>query len=313
MDPDSLARLIRRAALAAQAREAAQDATKPSLPDPESFDKGYGRIDDVMLMDLLTPQSNEELSRAQFAGYIPNLSEYIYARVVPRSYSKDPTLIADIARRIITGDIPEVDIDTVRSGREYQSSTMREDAWRKYLGLPQKFNSISPSEYSPSRSSDEDTQYFKLNNLWDTMLLEGGGYMGDVGARGRLVNSDIDTDNPVERIVKFLSDKPNRQAVVSGFTPEEETFGDFKLGLGEDDQGHYISYYDKWDFDLDLLQEQYKNIPGVSYLLGHAKIPGAPFEFYDRIYYDPETYEIIPGQQGQQDPDRSSSRTSRSP
>ena len=52
--------------------------------------------------------------------------------------------------------------------------------------------------------------------------------------------------------------------------------GNYTLSEGQDEKGNYISYYDRWDLD----------IPGAS-------IIGKPFEIYDRIYYNPETFEII--------------------
>ena len=54
----------------------------------------------------------------------------------------------------------------------------------------------------------------------------------------------------------------------------------YKLSVGLDERGYYISYYDIWDLS---------EIP----IEGEESFIGNPFEIYDRIYYDHETFEII--------------------
>jgi len=56
--------------------------------------------------------------------------------------------------------------------------------------------------------------------------------------------------------------------------------GNFKISVGEDERGHYISYYDRWDL-------------GANPVEGEEGLLGRPFEIYDRIYYNPSTYEVI--------------------
>lgn len=55
--------------------------------------------------------------------------------------------------------------------------------------------------------------------------------------------------------------------------------GEFTISLGQDEKGHYISYYDLWNLE--------KSVEGEKGLLGKS------FEIYDRIHYDPNTYEVI--------------------
>ncbi|MEK7623195.1 MAG: hypothetical protein AAB408_00805 [Patescibacteria group bacterium] len=62
----------------------------------------------------------------------------------------------------------------------------------------------------------------------------------------------------------------------------EETYGvmgNFSIHLGEDERGQFIAYHDVWDLD--------QTVEGEEGLLGKA------FEIYDRIYYDPETLQVI--------------------
>lgn len=55
--------------------------------------------------------------------------------------------------------------------------------------------------------------------------------------------------------------------------------GDYTVSAGEDEKGHYISYYDKWNLEKSLE--------------GEEGFLGKPYEIYDRIYYDQETGEKI--------------------
>lgn len=54
------------------------------------------------------------------------------------------------------------------------------------------------------------------------------------------------------------------------------------LERGRDSKGHYISIYDIYDLD----------VPGERSGRGF----GRPFEIYDRIYYNPRTFQIVPEQ-----------------
>lgn len=52
--------------------------------------------------------------------------------------------------------------------------------------------------------------------------------------------------------------------------------GEMTLSRGKDMSGSYLSVYDKYDFA----------VPG-------SNLVGRPFEIYDRVYYDPETYQLV--------------------
>ncbi|MDE1970686.1 MAG: hypothetical protein KGI50_03885 [Patescibacteria group bacterium] len=61
--------------------------------------------------------------------------------------------------------------------------------------------------------------------------------------------------------------------------------GEFKISRGKDNHGHYISYYDRWDLGGE-------RIGGIK-IEGENGFLGTPYEIYDRIYYNPKTYEVI--------------------
>ena len=135
----------------------------------------------------------------------------------------------------------------------------REDAWRMYLGIPQTHNTFGVSDFRPSRSKD-DIYYYKINGFLEEK------------ARGY-------SSTPQEEIrilVKRLTESESGKFIDSD--TELNVMGSYTWSLGEDTGGHYISYHDKWDLDVPIEQKGFF---------------GQPFEIYDRIYYDLDTYEPI--------------------
>lgn len=134
---------------------------------------------------------------------------------------------------------------------KYQQQFTHEDAWRLYLGLPQITNALEESLHKPSKSQNSDIKYFRAKNGWkDLEALMGG----------------------IEGIVRFLDINKVDKKVTGG----PFYLGNFTLSRSQDEKGHYLSYYDKYDFD----------VPG-------SGLVGKPFEIYDRIYYDPKTFKPI--------------------
>lgn len=169
---------------------------------------------------------------------------------------------------------PQID-DTVHSYiKNYHPD--REDAWRFYLGLPQQNDTFGISLYQPSRSG-EDKYYYKINNWINKFASSLDGY-GE---------NDF---KPVKAILDLYDKRTfaeeNWPAIlIDENYPMKDDFeiavmGTFSLFKGIDEQGTYIAYYDRWDLG---------DSPE-----GEKGILGRPFEIYDRIYYDPKTFDIIP-------------------
>ncbi len=137
------------------------------------------------------------------------------------------------------------------------TSTGREDAWRLYLGMPQQDNTFSISKYQPSISS-ENRYYYKINEFSEFENVQQVLYRISQGGKSR-----INVDSVV------IPDMGGAEGGVG--------LRDYTLSKGKDSCGFYISYYDKWDLTPNKLEGFF----------------GTPLEIYDRIYYDPITYEKI--------------------
>lgn len=147
----------------------------------------------------------------------------------------------------------------------------KEDAWALYLGLPQRGNSFGVSQYRPAISSEYKT-YLKLNNFLSNYATQRAMLMGRPFA-------EKDVIKEVSDWIDRYGNDPEFGSTQGGVGGIHGTMGTFQWTKGRDEHGHYISYYDKWD-----LHKFFNPFEGII---------GKPFEIYDRIYYDPETFEPI--------------------
>ena len=93
-------------------------------------------------------------------------------------------------------------------------------------------------------------------------------------------NTEDKTIEEIERdrmriIVSAMSEE-NKSYDMTSIILSSKIMGHFQGSRGNDDKGSYIAYYDIYDF----------NVPGNSFV-------GKSFEIYDRIYYNPETFELL--------------------
>lgn len=175
----------------------------------------------------------------------------IYEAVEPWDYEVRPGTPLRAARALLGLE------NSPRSQAPYPGS---EDAWRVYLGLPQLHGSLEPSQHRPSRSSDQNATYFRLREFPEKRSALGG-------------------TPELRDLIQLASE--------GGTADINPTLGNYTIGLGEDEKGKYLSYYDRWDLDPQALSGSVVS-SAANYVADRV---GTPYEVYDRIYYDPETYE----------------------
>ncbi len=245
----------------------------------------------------------------QRQAYKPGLSEALARGVQPFGYSEKDSAIYDPAsdtwniapkqdaiaevRRIIDAFTKDATTDSGQIERlirdqkkknylpDKEARTLvhsRMDAWRTYLGLPQTNGTFGISEFKPSNSKD-DIYYYKINR-----------FLEDYAS-----NTGIEEENPQGFVdIRAMTTKEVLRWFVNRINEETKEYGKpvrladrglaimghYTLTKGRDDRGEYISYYDRWDLDGSFE--------------GKGGVIGKPFEIYDRIYYDPKTFEVIP-------------------
>jgi len=197
-------------------------------------------------------------------GYKPGLSEYFYERVDPEGYLMYSHAFNDPYRFIKFINIQ----DSSRNPRTEEKLSgaygdSRVDIWRLYLGMPQKYNTLGISRYQPAKSS-QNRYYYKLNN------------------ENKLTSSDI--LQALSLIGKSQTIIREGSALVSGEIAENikgaSGLGIYTLSKNKDSCGSYISYYDLWDLSPNIAEGFF----------------GTGIEIYDRIYYNPVTYEPLENQ-----------------
>jgi len=131
------------------------------------------------------------------------------------------------------------------------------------MGLPvreEAIGALSVSDYRPSSSTDNDSTYLRSKATEDDIV---GTYLS-----GNQDELDWLNERMKEGDGKYIS--------------YGETLGNFTVSLGEDENGTYLSYYDKWDLNpADKTPVIRDIVDGAQSLAGVN-----PPEVYGRIYVD---------------------------
>jgi hypothetical protein len=208
-------------------------------------------------------QENGITAEQQRLGYKGRLSRAAYRNIKPWGYPSFSNLpeVRDAVKEwldlrnsldVAPGKIPRSD-DWMFG--DVTTTRENEDAWRLYLGLPQVADTFGVSSYRPQHAKRKDGTYFELN---------------DFATRNDLVIPDVLRDY----VEETKANGGKSQQMDRGFGLLEN----YQMSTGHDKEGDYLAYYDIYDFDPALV-----NMPGA---------PGHPYDIYDRLYYDPKTYEL---------------------
>lgn len=197
------------------------------------------------------------ITQDQREAYKGRLSDAIYQAFPPTNYPtgtlKDVVkeYVPAVAKQLVHPS-PREQITRELSPGDARSTipafAQSEDLWHLFLGLPQRYGTVGVSNYKPSESSDNKV-YLALDPK--TIPLDARSIKSIVLNKDRI--------------------KGNRRT-----TGDYYPLGNYQWSSGRDEQGPYVAYYDKYDFDVPL-----------------ANQIGKPIEIYDRIHYDPKTFEPI--------------------
>ncbi|MBI3421196.1 MAG: hypothetical protein HY006_03970 [Candidatus Sungbacteria bacterium] len=144
------------------------------------------------------------ITQEQRNAYIPGVNDLLQRNIQPVSYE-------------ITAGGPRGDgvLKTLVYGRNIEWAERviphREDAWRMYLGMPQKHNTFGISEYRPTRSKD-DVYYYRINGFLEKKFGESSNVIsaaGEIRTYIRLIqeyepHKYLDSDSTVEVMGDYL-------------------------------------------------------------------------------------------------------------
>ena len=206
-----------------------------------------------------TELATKGITREQRKAYVTGFNDLLYKSIVPRAYSvyRHDANYQPIPDQSLVNNLITSSNRMIKGlGGRFIEEPQREDAWRLYLGLSQQNNTFGISEYVPTRSG-EDKYYYKLNN--PNILLKGYGPIPEI----------------INRIINTIEVTSQKTALLNDYY----VLGHYTWTRGTDEKGSYIAYYDKWNLDIPVERNG---------------LFGQPLEIYDRIYYDPKTFELIP-------------------
>ncbi|MHB8871191.1 MAG: hypothetical protein ACYC5G_01895 [Candidatus Doudnabacteria bacterium] len=134
---------------------------------------------------------------------------------------------------------------------------IREDLFRKYLGLKPYENYLIESPYQPTDARDPRAKYTSFS---EKELVKAIQWRGE--------QSDFKTFNDLEKYVQKNNRFPGNKFLIQ--------LGRYKTGMGYDSvrKEKYVSYYDIWDIDPPLLKKMHIDIDKFNF----------PYEVYGRVY-----------------------------
>lgn len=181
------------------------------------------------------------ITTEQKAGYIPGINDMLHKGIDSHSYREYWNKTKDFLPNVLLGR------------KEYKNEM--EDAYRMYLGIPQEHKTFAISDYRPAQST-EQKYYYKIDAFFEKLIVR---QYGDDGQ-------------------KMIRDVLSRIEAGERFNDDgvDMVMGRYKMGKGADENGPYISYYDRWDLDAIPIE-------------GTSGFFGKPYEIYDRIYYDADS------------------------
>jgi hypothetical protein len=249
------------------------------------------------------------------------INKFVYNRITPMGYYN--TWITDKNQQLDFSKNRNL-VDVLLSGRFNTANEIyspekrpaREDAWRFYLGLPQKNKTFEVSKFRPSKSKD-NKYYYKISNWKEkfvnslcveednctsireivTRISQCDNKSAPYGSDGCIAGNVFDNEY-IEFISEFIDPAAHferfyKSHLKKGILKEHESviayddfwnqgsedsvMSAFILSKDNDKCGNYISYYDKWDLEINPFEG----------------LIGRPFEIYDRIYYNPQNFEEV--------------------
>ena len=250
--------------------------------------------------------ANTDWGKEKLKNFANNIDPHGYVSVInspaERIYSaavlnKKEDLRKEMDNRLATGKAEPYD-------------SLRVDLINQYAGLPQKYNTLKPSQYTPTMG-DKNQKYFN-SSILDKRVLDDI----NVISRDNKVKPVFKTKQDLENFVaNYLSDKkqdpeyPDDQTKLipdkgkgNNYVSFLSGLGSMTYGIGEDEKGHYLSYYDNWDLNpyaglFSLGNGSYESSGDklARSIIGNEKENtvtkhiGNPTNVYNRIYFDKKT------------------------
>jgi hypothetical protein len=186
--------------------------------------------------------------------------------------------------RILTERAAEQGVDPYTSMPSNEART-RLDLLNMLANKPQQYNTLEPSEYTPSIGAEKGSKYMKSAAIESDILNN----MFTQTEQGRkILESGIRSEADLEKLLTE-SGLPYEKGK-GGYVMKVPGLGQGTLGVKKDKNGTYLSYSDVWDVN-PTSGTSGENTNLLSTALGKFAKAGfvSPQKVYGRIYFDEKT------------------------
>ena len=173
-------------------------------------------------------------------------------------------------------------------GQKSDEPKTRIDLLNLWAGKPQVHNTLEESKYRPSIGDEPDNKYLSSKSIENDIVNN----MFTTETGKKLLSVGIKNTDDLQKLVSTLTSTAKGKG---GTVVKVPSLGDATIGVGKDDNGHYLSYSDKWD--IDPTSGSYSNSQSGKFtpLANKMSKMGmvTPPRVYGRIYFDSKGKPIL--------------------
>ena len=244
--------------------------------------------------------ANTDLGKEKLQNFARNVDPYDYSTFTEPS-SLERIYKAGI-KNIKEPYREELD-NKFKEGFASTQDSVRMDLLNRYAGLPEKYGTLKKSNYTPTKGNKNEA--YSSSPQIERMIKE------ELPA----IKTKKELEKWVSNAATYEESKKEKDHYVpikgkgSNYVATIPALGQGTYGIGEDKEGFYLSYYDKWDLNpfsgKNAEPEIIKNSGGVEdksklnkigrWMLGEensstaTRSIGNPANIYGRIYFDKKT------------------------
>jgi len=263
------------------------------------FGKAANIFADVMTNEALTnPISGplfvpSLLTRKALSNVSENVNPYNYDDVDMQTGEKMPWVTRAVKtaigekepNRILTEKAAQQGVDPY-TGMPSNEARTRLDLLNMLVNKPQQYNTLQPSEYTPSVGAEKGSKYMKSKAIESDIL---NNMFTKTEQGKKILESGIRSEDD---LVKLLTESglPYEKGK-GGYVMQVPGLGQGTLGVKKDKKGTYLSYSDVWDVDPSSGMYSENNNNLLTTALGKFAKAGfvSPQKVYGRIYFDEKT------------------------
>jgi hypothetical protein len=185
--------------------------------------------------------ANTDYGKEKIQNFARNIDPYDYStnstNALDRAYQAGFKNVKELDRQILD--------EAFKKGNASTEDSVRMDLLNRYAGLTEKYKTLKKSQYAPTKGgkNEEYTSSPQIERLIGSQLAD------------KKIKTKKELENWVKENATYKQD-PNDinnyipiQGKSGNYVSTIPALGQGTYGIGEDEKGTYLSYYDKWDLN----------------------------------------------------------------